>query len=379
MTKWIWGLGLFVVAIASVVTAKENPFDTVAEKLRQGHVNGLLNEFSEEPQMMAQLYVNLGRPDKAYEILQRFSKYGYCETDLDYKKIPGKSVVKGELKKHRIIMLNENHFNPASRAILAHWLPWLKEQGFTHIGFEAYTPAEKRVNNFYTQDPIMSNLVQKADRLGFKIFGYEAEKSSPESFGFVERFEFRDKQQAVNIAEQIKTAPVGSKFVIFAGWGHIAEAPLQGPKLKPYRVMGDFLNNTYGYDPLSVDTTACNYDGHEENPLANYAYLEDGDMVNVGSVQHVDIQLRLPMAPANEPGYFRKLLGQAYLPETEQWADGAAIILQAYNQETGFIADRVMSEAGEKLPLYLSEGKYHVTLHDLDGYLLWEGEINLKE
>lgn len=141
--------------------------------------------------------------------------------------------------------------------------------------------------------------------------------------------------------------------------------------------MSDFLKNDHGINPLTIDTTACPYSGDENNPLASYAYKQDGDIINVGSVQNVDIQIRVPKAPPTTIGYFRKALGDAYIPSEADWPESKPVILQAYNTETGYVADRVMSDASEQLPLYLPSGNYRVTLHSLDGELIWENGVEL--
>ena len=372
-------LSLALSLSVSTLQAQENMFDAIPEMLRKGEVSTILAEFSEQPQTLAQIYVNMGRPDKAHDLMERFSSASYCDVEPEFEKVSGKALAEELLADQRILMINENHFNPAARAVALSWLPWLKAQGITHVGFEAFEPDAKQTEAFYIQEPMMSNLFQEATRLGLNVFGYEAETPAPKGAGFVERFEFRDKQQAENIVTRIDDAPADARFLIFAGWGHIAEAPLTGPNLEPYRVMGDFLNNRYGYETLSIDTTACSFEGRNKDPLATYAYRDDDNIINVGSVQNVDIQMRLPMAPADDPSYFRQLLGEPYLPNIDKWPENASVILQAYHTETGFPADRVLSEAGQKLPLYLKSGSYHVTLHDLDGNLLWNKRINLRK
>jgi len=358
------------------INAKEVSLDQLPEQLRKGEVNDILSQFSEQPQMLAQVYSIMGRADKAYDLIQRFSNAPFCNDGGDYEKISGEARVKATLADESIFMINENHFNPASRTLTMTWLPWLKAQGFSHIGFEALEPKERSKDGFYSQEPMMSNLIKTAEELGFEVFGYEAKKSAPEDAGFVERFEFRDKQQAEHVVAEIKKAPKDAKFVLFAGWGHVGEAPLRGPNSLTYRVLGDFLNNTYGYETYSIDTTACAFEPVDESPTTTYTYLNDGNVLNVGSVQPVDSQIRVPMAPADNPSYFRRLLGEAFLPDTDSWPPSTAVILQAYYAGTDVVADRVLSEANEKRPLFLDEGEYRVTLHDLDGNLLWQQRIN---
>lgn len=343
MNKLALLLALIPFLLTASINANEVSLDQFPEQLRKGEVNNILSQFSEQPQMLAQVYSIMGRPDKAYDLIQRFSNAPFCNDVGGYEKISGEARVKSMLADESIFMINENHFNPASRTLTMKWLPWLKAQGFTHIGFEA--------------------------------FGYEAEEPAPKDAGFVERFEFRDKQQAEHVVAEIKKAPKDAKFVLFAGWGHVGEAPLRGPNSLTYRVLGDFLNNIYGYETFSIDTTACAFEPVDESPTTTYAYLNDGNLLNVGSVQPVDSQIRVPMAPADNPSYFRRLLGETFLPDTDSWPPSTAVILQAYYAGTDVVADRVLSEANKKRPLYLDEGEYRVTLHDLDGNLLWEQKL----
>ncbi|MAD52829.1 hypothetical protein [Idiomarina sp. UBA3162] len=376
MNKLALLLALIPFLLTASINANEVSLDQFPEQLRKGEVNGILSQFSEQPQMLAQVYSIMGRPDKAYDLIQRFSNAPFCNDVGGYEKIFGEARVKSMLADESIFMINENHFNPASRTLTMTWLPWLKAQGFTHIGFEALEPNETSKDGFYSQEPMMSNLIKTAEELGFEVFGYEAEKLAPEDAGFIERFEFRDKQQAEHVVAEIKKAPKDAKFVLFAGWGHVGEAPLRGPDSTTYRVLGDFLNNTYGYETFSIDTTACAFEPVDESPTTTYAYSNDGNVLNVGSVQPVDSQIRVPMAPADNPSYFRRLLGEAFLPDTDSWPPSTAVILQAYYAGTDVVADRVLSEANKKRPLYLDEGEYRVTLHGLDGNLLWQQRVN---
>ncbi|TDO46501.1 hypothetical protein DEU30_11077 [Idiomarina sp. 017G] len=367
---------LLCVPLMVSAETKENPLADIAPYFEQGRINTLLDYVS-NPQNEAQIYTMLGRSDKVYEFLTKYTEKSHCKLDSSAKKVPATPLVKKHVADHQVVMVNENHFNVASRALVAKWLPWFKEQGFTHVGFEAFGPGEKAATEFYFQEPIMSNLIQKAEVLGFKVFGYEAEKSTPDDMDFAEGFAFRDKQQAENIIEQITQADDNARFLIFAGWAHIAEAPLKYPGGK-YRTMSDFLKNDHGINPLTIDTTACPYSGDENNPLASYAYMQDGDIINVGSVQNVDIQIRVPKAPPTTIGYFRKALGDAYIPNEADWPENTPVILQAYNTDKGYVADRIQSDAGEQLPLYLPSGNYRVTLHSLDGELIWEDRVELN-
>lgn len=372
--RFVLAFSLLVPLLVSAET-KENPLKEAAIYFEQGRINTLLDYVS-NPQNEAQIYTMLGRSDKVYEFLTKYTDQSYCKLDSSAKKVPAMPLIEKHIADHQVVMVNENHFNVTSRALVAKWLPWFKEQGFTHVGFEAFAPGDEAATELYFQEPMMSNLIQKAEALGFKVFGYEAEKSTPDDMDFAEGFAFRDKQQAENIIEQITQADDNARFLIFAGWAHIAEAPLKYPGGK-YRTMSDFLKNDHGINPLTIDTTACPYSGDENNPLASYAYKQDGDIINVGSVQNVDIQIRVPKASATAVGYFRKSLGDAYIPEKADWPENTPVILQAYNAETGYVADRIQSDAGEQLPLYLPAGNYRVTLHSLGGELIWKDKVEL--
>jgi len=367
---------LLCVPLMVFAETKENPLSDIADSLERGHINKLLEHTADVPQIKTTLYTMLGRSDKAYEFLTEFSGGSYCELDSSVNQASGKRLVKEHVANHQVVMVNENHFNVASRALVAKWLPWFKEQGFTHVGFEAFGSGEDAAKEFYVQEPMMSNLIQSANALGFMVFGYEAEQYAPDDMNFAERFEFRDKQQAENVMAQITQADENARFLIFAGWSHIAEAPSQWSEGE-YRTLGYFLKKEYGIDPLTIDTTACPYSGDINKPLESYSYKQDGDTVKVGRVQNVDIQIRVPKVPPTTVGYFRKALGDDYIPNKADWPESKPVILQAYNTETGYVADRVMSEAGEQLPLYLPSGNYRVTLHSLDGELIWENGVEL--
>lgn len=368
----------FLIFAPMLVSAesKDSSTNSVAYSLEQGHINKLLESVSDAPQTEAAFLTLMGRSDKVYEFLTQFTARGYCEVSSSVKKVAGTPLVKQRVGEHQVVMVNENHFNVASRAIVAKWLPWFKAQGFTHVGFEALQPGEHGAKETYVQEPMMSNLIQKAKTLGFNVFGYERTQLAPDDMSSAESFAFRDRQQADNIMAQINQADDNARFLIFAGWAHIAEAPLNSPDGE-YRTMADFLKNEHGIDPLTIDTTACPYRGNDENPLATYAYVQNGNILNVGSVQNVDIQIRVPKAPPETTGYFRRDLGDSYMPTEPDWPENRPVILQAYNLKTGYVADRVQSDAAEKLPLYLPAGNYRVTLHGLDGELLWEDRVKL--
>jgi len=65
----------------NALSAQENMFDAIPEMLRDGEVNTIVAEFSDQPQTLAQIYVNMGRPDKAHDLMERFSSAGYCDVE----------------------------------------------------------------------------------------------------------------------------------------------------------------------------------------------------------------------------------------------------------------------------------------------------------
>jgi hypothetical protein len=148
-------------------------------------------------------------------------------------------------KDERIVMFNENHFSPNSRLLVMLLLQDLHDAGYRHLALEMLW--DKNINErgftisksgFYTREPMASNLIREAKKIGFNIFGYDDFSKD------------REKKQAENIYNNTFKVDSLTKVVVLAGFGHIHEKIATNRN----RMAGEF-KNTYHIDPLTIDQT----------------------------------------------------------------------------------------------------------------------------
>lgn len=281
-----------------------------------------------------------------------------------------------QLAERRVVMFNENHYRTGARAWLLEWLPRLREQGFTHLGLEAFTPQEDGLyrpeDGFYTREPLFAALVRGAEALGFEVFGYEVTDSPPEGADMHEQIAFREQAQADNLLAVFSEAEEVDRFVIFAGWSHIAKKPMPGG----HRWMAARFKEQSGIDPFSVDLTTCTRlaSRHDGPGDAWLPLSEDGQAVVVGHYAGaVDAQLHMPV-PADisgSAGFYRQVLGPARVVSDKWLAEDEAVLVRARRSDRAANAvpdDQVMIQPGERLKLYLPAGyEYLITAHRGDG------------
>ena len=145
-----------------------------------------------------------------------------------------------QCKTQRIVMFNENHFQPNHRFLIMLLLKDLYEQGFRYLGLEMLWDKDinqrgfaVRKSGFYTREPNASNLIKEAIKLGYNVFGYEGKGQN------------RGKQQAENIYNQTFGIDSAAKVLILTGTGHINRNDKE-------RVVAELINN-YNINPLTVN------------------------------------------------------------------------------------------------------------------------------
>ncbi len=166
----------------------------------------------------------------------------------------------------RIVMLNEHHNFPRSRAFAEELARRLRPLGYDVLATEtfsnnpdrAYTAkmlerlAKERYprqgDGYYSSDPVYGRFLRTALALGYRPAAYETTaygmSGTPE-----ERANRREQDQADHLAEIMDRNPA-SKILVFVGFGHLYEAPMGS--LRP---MGLRLKEQTGIDPLTIDQT----------------------------------------------------------------------------------------------------------------------------
>jgi hypothetical protein len=152
----------------------------------------------------------------------------------------------------RIVMINEVHHNPQTRALTLHLLPRLRAIGFNYLAVEALgndpSLAERGYpirssGTEYLQEPLYGEILREALKLGFVLVPYEDDKAE----GGVEA---REAGQARNLYQRVFAKDADARLVVAAGYAHVDKAV---GRLGSVRPMAMSLAELTGFDPLSID------------------------------------------------------------------------------------------------------------------------------
>lgn len=180
-----------------------------------------------------------------------------------------------EAKKHRLVLINENHFYPNHRILLIELLPRLKEIGYTHLALEALGAGQDSLLNlkeasltletgFYTREQNFGNLIRRAKALGFTFVAYENTADGTD----------REVGQAENLYKKTFKINPKLKVVGLVGIDHILEKSTKKGK----KWMAAVFKEKYGIDPLTISQTHLNL-YRQELPY-NYSLIDSENFEN---------------------------------------------------------------------------------------------------
>jgi hypothetical protein len=343
--------------------------ETVAGRAEAGKFEELLSEAPHD-QAVATLNAFFGRGDINAQLQALPEASTACPEEF-HKTLSGRDWVLEKAVDTKVLMFNENHYGLRERVFVKHLLSDLRQLGFTHLGLEAldseatyadgrYTPAA----DIYIREPLFAALLRQAESLGFRVFGYEHSTQTSDALTPAEQFHARESGQAENIRMAIENADEEARFVVFAGWSHIAKEPIPGPEGDALWMAGRLKEKT-GIDPLVIDLTSCVDEAADPSDWFGRILLgKDGEALLFGRDSDAyDAQIRLPVAPRHleSPGYYRQTLGTAVFVPSEMLAGDEPTLLEARSRSAAADAsayDRVLVFPGEHLPLYLPEGQF---------------------
>lgn len=176
-----------------------------------------------------------------------------------------------------VVILNEAHNSPRDRAFALQVARALKPLGYSILAAETFDsePAEPghtsmidklrqdgfvRISTgYYTRDPVFAGFVREALALGYRPVSYEeTSKQRPKEGGIAPR----EQAQAENLAAVLTAQPT-AKTLVYVGYSHVAEAPLQSHTGK-IDWMATRLKRLTGINPLTIDqTTLTDLSPHE--------------------------------------------------------------------------------------------------------------------
>ncbi len=166
-----------------------------------------------------------------------------------------KSTLKGAISRNNIVIINESHNMPQSRAELYSLIEYFKESGYKDIFMETLNwidPLREKYNipdlhtGYFSKEVIYGDVIRKVIASDIDIHPYEegtykidtATSSGQLNFisrdypdwipikadtyllkGFYDQFWNRDVQQALFIYQKVLLSKI-SKFIVFCGYGH---------------------------------------------------------------------------------------------------------------------------------------------------------------
>ncbi|RMG65524.1 MAG: hypothetical protein D6715_08420 [Calditrichaeota bacterium] len=181
------------------------------------------------------------KPDSLFRVLERSALRG----DSVYRQLLEAA------GKHRVVMINENHFMPWHRLLVSRLLPRLRRMGFRYLAVEALFSDTlinqpdgypTVFNGFYVKEPIFGRLLRQARRLGFVLVPYDVRQQGGD----------REVRQAENLFQRTFQKDSTARVVVLAGIAHVFEKPTPGGK----KWMAGIFRDRFGIDPLTVDQTS---------------------------------------------------------------------------------------------------------------------------
>lgn len=158
------------------------------------------------------------------------------------------NAIKNSCSNTNLVMFNENHFNVKDRKLVRFLLKYFYQEGYRYLGLEALSENSKSLNDrgyplissgFYTREPEMGNLIRKACKMGFYVFGYDSLSGN------------RELNQAKNIYHRTFERDPKAKVIILGGFDHILEKEDKYSK----KWMAYYFHELYGINPVTFSQT----------------------------------------------------------------------------------------------------------------------------
>jgi hypothetical protein len=141
----------------------------------------------------------------------------------------------------RVVMLNEAHDGLTrcvrTRRVGRQILPSAHAMGARHLAMEALQPGDAEAANTtrrppdaadgYLAQPDMAELIQAALALGWTLWAYEADidhASVEQGLGNLAFTNWRDAEQARNLAAALTGLPAGERLLVWCGNSHASKA-----------------------------------------------------------------------------------------------------------------------------------------------------------
>jgi hypothetical protein len=243
-------------------------------------------------QQLGTEYSYVGRYQQALECFDGKSgpqkKAGQLMSAERYEPLDAVATILELADKHRVIMINEAHHVPMHRAFTLQLLDGLYQKGFRYFAAETLSSGDESLETrgyptlrtgYYTVEPVYSDLVRTALKLGYHLTPYECEDSPPHNVANpIPAMNVREQGQARNLKERILDKDPGAKIIVHAGYAHICKV-LQDRKQGGLKCMALAFHELTGIEPFSIDQTEMSEMNKPDNEKADYRFAVEKGLV----------------------------------------------------------------------------------------------------
>lgn len=284
-----------------------------------------------------------------------------------------------------IMVYGEDHFDNRGRLVLMLELEKLKTLGYKSIFIETLNQNNRIANNgfpvlgdgFFCENINMANLIRKALVLGFNIFAYDEQSSSKcdTCKNQVDRFNYRDYNQAKNISDTIKKYKI-NKSIILSAHGHINKLKqTNGICSMVYHLKNTFHHNITSISLLNQDSFLIK--GRYKNMYSYISPIREIDK------NQIDLQIIInPQIDKFLLKYLRK--NKEYAKIKIKYANKEKYYVSIYNvNEVDGVKIYAIPiylkyfEKRMKPQVYLKRGNYYIYYNDYFGNIIKREKVRL--
>ena len=288
-------------------------------------------------------------------------------------------------RERQIVMVNEAHHIPQHRVLTYRLLKGLWDAGYRYLALETlvheyhdyvHESYIEEKAGYYTREPLYSNLVLMAKKIGYELVAYDSNAGSINA---------RETEAAEAILSQLDFSSNETKVLVHVGWGHINEISWLAGKLKQMS----------GIDPLTINQTEFRERSEEKfesslyGEVVNFAEEEKFDApfvimsdnkLWVSSPEKYDINVFWPrtVQKMGRPEWVS--LGRDSIPISDHWcAEDYPCLVQVLKNDLDDVvpSDAVLLRSkGEAKSIYFNDTSDRVVIKNASGTVIYKEVIS---
>lgn len=291
--------------------------------------------------------------------------------------VPALPAIVERARHTRVVILDENHLDPRSRAFGLEVARALRPLGYRILAVETLTRDGddtvskskmdklfadgyvRHSSGYYIDDPVFADFLRQSMALGYHLLSYESNRPAQQ--------EDREQDQTDNLIRRALRQNPGAKLLVYAGEHHTAERPI-GVEGNGFEWMAARLKRLSGIDPLTIDQTGLSPIPMNRPDADLYApavakaaggsvvLMKDGKPLSVGLLGGaVDLQVVHPrdIPVAGRPGWLAGM-GRSPVPVPESLLPASGMrLIQAFiakEADDTVPIDQILVKAGQPAP-----------------------------